>query len=64
MQRMTVTNHNGHFRIPVERMGDFRIDQSGISIALFGDVVDRLGAYEDSLTVEEAKVYARKKDKK
>ena len=64
MERMTVTNHNGHFRIPAERMGVFRMDPSGHSIAIFGDVADRLGQYEDLLTMEEAQAYARKRTKK
>ena len=63
MDRFTVLNPNGRFRVPAERLGDFRIEQSGLFVAVFGDMVDRLGAYEDLLTLQEAKEYDRKRKK-
>ncbi len=59
--RYTQKNPNGTFRAPIERLGEFRILQSGPSIALFGDMINRLGRYEAALTIEEAEAYARKK---
>lgn len=59
--RYTQKNPNGTFRAPIERLGEFRILQSGSSIALFGDMINRLGQYEAALTIEEAEAYARKK---
>lgn len=58
----TQKNPSGEsFRIPVERFGDFEIKQFGPTVAMFGDIVNRLGRYEAALTVEEAEAYARKK---
>lgn len=65
MDRFTHINPNGQtYRVPVERIGEFRIDQCGSSIAMFGDMVDKLGRYEDYLTIEEAKRYASRKKEK
>lgn len=61
-ERYTHKNPDGHtFRAPVERLGEFRVLQSGLSIAIFGDLVDRLGEYEELLTLDEAKDYAKRK---
>lgn len=60
--KYTQKNHDGEtFRIPIERFGEFRIDKYGLSQAMFGDIVNRLGRYEAALTVEEAEAYAREK---
>lgn len=61
MTRYTMNNQNGSFRVPVERLGEFRILQTGHNMALFGDIIDRLGRYEQALTPEEAEEYARTK---
>ena len=58
--RYTHRNPDGvTYRAPVERLGEFRILQVGGSMALFGDIIDRLGRYESALTIEEAEAYAR-----
>lgn len=57
--KYTQKNPNGTFRAPVERMGEFRMLQIGGSIALYGDLVNRLGRYEEILSIEEAEAYAR-----
>ena len=60
--RYTQKNPNGEtFRIPVERFGDFEIKQFGPTVAMFGDIVNRLGRYEAALTIEEVEAYARGK---
>ena len=60
--KYTHRNPDGEtFRAPVERLGEFRMLQVGGSIAIFGDMIDRLGRYESALTVEEAETFARKK---
>lgn len=59
--KFTHRNPNGTFRVPSERLGEFRIMQVGGSIALFGDVINRLGEYEEALTLEEARRYAARK---
>ena len=55
MERMTIANPGGaKYRASIERVGSFRIEANGLSIAIMGDLVDRLGAYEDiGLTPEE-----------
>lgn len=63
-QRYTRRNPGGRgFRIPAEHLGEFRILQCGLSIAVFGDLVDKLGEYEELLSLREAREYARKKGK-
>lgn len=42
-KRYTRRNPNGSYRIPAEGLGEFRIIQHGISIALHGDLVDKIG---------------------
>lgn len=60
--KFTQRNPDGKtFRAPAERLGEFRMLQVGGSIALYGDVIDRLGRYEAALSVEEAEAYARRK---
>lgn len=45
--RMTIPNPDGKtFRIPLVRAGHIRITANETSDAIFGDVVDRLAAYE------------------
>lgn len=59
MKRFTNQNHNVHpgakptYRIPSERFGEFSIKSQGMFTAMFGDVVDKLGRYEDIGTPEE-----------
>lgn len=62
-RRYTRRNPNGSFRIPAEGMGEFGMKQTGISIALFGDAVNKLGQYEELLTLREAQEYAARKRK-
>ena len=60
--KFTHKNPDGKtFRVPIERLGEFRMLQVGGSMALYGDVIDRLGRYEAALTVEEAEAYASRK---
>ena len=60
-KRYTRRNPNGSYRIPAEGLGEFRIIQHGISIALHGDLVDKLGEYESLLSLREARAYAVKR---
>ncbi len=62
-KRYTRRNPNGSYRIPAEGMGKFRIEQHGISLALHGDLVDKLGEYEALLSLQEARAYAAKRKK-
>ncbi|MCI9681389.1 MAG: hypothetical protein HFI26_08390 [Lachnospiraceae bacterium] len=62
-KRYTRKNINGSFRIPAENAGEFRMDQTGISIAFFGDAINKLGQYEELLTLEEARQYAARRIK-
>lgn len=62
-ERITHKNPGKGYRIPVERLGEFRILQCGSTIAMYGDIVDKLGQYEDSLSLSEAQQYAAKKGK-
>lgn len=58
-ETFTRANPDGKsFRIPIERCGEFRILQSGNSIAMFGDIVDKLGRYEKAISLAEAERYA------
>lgn len=60
-ERFTIKNPDGSFRIPAERLGEFRIEQSGMFIAMFGDMVDKLGNYEELISLKEAGEYAAKR---
>ncbi len=62
-KRYTRRNPNGSFRIPAENAGEFRLDQTGIHIAFFGDAINKLGQYEELLTLEEARRYAARRTK-
>lgn len=59
MKRLTNQNHSTNpgakptYRIPVERFGEFSIKSHGMFTAMFGDIADKLGQYEDLGTVEE-----------
>lgn len=58
--KFTNRNPDGKtFRVPIERLGEFRILQVGGSIAIYGDMVNLLGRYEAALTVDEVEAYAR-----
>ena len=46
-ERMTVKNPNGTYRIPIHRAGEFIIESIGQSMAIRGQLVDRLGKYEE-----------------
>lgn len=64
-ERMTQRNPNGRtYRIPLTRAGEFRVVVDKHSAALFGDPVDRLGTYEDCLTLEEALAYKKRNEKR
>lgn len=60
-KRYTRKNPNGSFRIPAENAGEFRLSQTGISIAFLGDAINKLGQYEELLTLEEARRYAARR---
>ena len=62
MNRYTHKNPDGTFRAPVEWIGEFRLNQYGNSIALFGDLVNRLGQYEELIRLED--LQRMKKSKK
>lgn len=62
-KRYTRKNPNGSFRIPAENAGEIRMDQTGIHIAFFGDIINKLGQYEELLTLEEARRYAARRIK-
>lgn len=67
VSRFTVKNHELHpaqkptYRIPIERFGNFEIKTTGFFTAMFGDMADRLGQYEDLGSVEELQKLARTK---
>lgn len=50
----------GNYRIPGERMGSFRFESNKYFQDFYGDIADRVGAYEDCETMEELN-RARKK---
>lgn len=59
--RLTHKNPNtGTYRASLHRAGTFRIESQGDTCALFGDLVDRLGMYEDCLSLQEAMEYRKK----
>lgn len=62
MNRFTFKQSDGSFRAPIEWLGEFRMDQRGNSIAIYGDLVNRLGQYEDLISLEE--LQKMKKSKK
>lgn len=62
-KRYTRKNPNGSFRIPAENAGEIRMPQTGISIAFFGDAINKLGQYEELLTLEEARRYTARRTK-
>lgn len=52
-KRFTVKNHTVHpmqketYRIPIIRVGDFHVKSFGHDTQIQGDLVDKLGRYED-----------------
>ena len=55
-ERMTVKNSNGSYRIPIHRAGEFAVESIGQSVAIRGELVDKLGAYEETgMSPEEIK---------
>lgn len=62
-KRYTRKNPNGSFRIPAENAGEIRMSQTGIGIAFFGDAINKLGQYEELLTLEEARRYTARRTK-
>lgn len=53
MDRMTIKNPNGSYRIPMSRGGSIRHEWQQEQTVLYGGPVDRLGAYEDIGTPQE-----------
>lgn len=53
MDRMTIRNPNGSYRIPMSRAGTIRQAWQQEQTVLFGDPVDKLGTYEDIGTPQE-----------
>lgn len=55
-ERMTIKNPNGTYRIPIHRAGEFAVESIGQSVAIRGELVDKLGAYEETgMSPEEIK---------
>ena len=49
MDRMTIKNPNVNtYRAPLDKVHTFRLEQYGISAAFYGELVDKLGQYEDT----------------
>lgn len=53
MNRMTIQNPNGTYRLPMSRGGSFRQEWQQEQTVLYGKIIDRLGAYEDIGTPQE-----------
>ena len=61
-ERMTRKNPNGrNYRVPLMCLENFELKRDKMNEGIFGDLADRLGIYEDCLTLEEAMEYAKKK---
>lgn len=58
--KMAIQTPSGNYRIPGDRMGEFRFNSSRMFNDFFGDMADRIGTYEDCTTLEEMNK-ARKK---
>lgn len=43
----------GGYRVPAEHLGNLRHDASKLFVAFFGEVVNRVGTYEDCNSLEE-----------
>lgn len=50
---LTIKTPAGNYRVPVERVGNFRFDSEGFFGDLFGTVVDRLGDLENCTSLDE-----------
>lgn len=46
-ERLTVKNPDGTYRIWMDRAGTFRLEAQMNSIFAYGDLVNKLGRYED-----------------
>lgn len=46
-ERLTVKNPDGSYRIWMDRAGTFRLESQMNSVFAYGDLVDKLGKYED-----------------
>ena len=53
--RMTIKNPDGTYRLLASRAGSNRMEQQQGQIVFFGDLVNRLGKYEDNGEIEEPK---------
>lgn len=59
MARLTLKNHTVHpdqrgtYRIPTSRVGEFSLKTFGNTTAYYGDIIDKLGKYEDMGEPEE-----------
>lgn len=52
--RMTRKNpNNGTYRVWLDKAGTLRIEGQGGNVYAFGDIIDRLGKYEDIAPLEE-----------
>lgn len=47
MERMTRRNPDGTYRIWMDQAGDFQMKTQGGEVYAFGDLVNKLGKYED-----------------
>lgn len=46
-ERLTVKNPDGTYRIWMDHAGTFRLESQMNSVFAYGDLVDKLGRYED-----------------
>lgn len=46
-ERLTVKNPDGTYRIWMERAGTFRLESQMDSVFAYGDLINKLGRYED-----------------
>lgn len=54
MDRMTVRNPDGTYRVWMDHAGEFRMSTQGGEVFAFGDMINKLGRYED-MEAEEKK---------
>lgn len=48
MQRITIKNAGGStYRVAIEKAGNFSIESLGMNVAFRGNIIDKLGRYED-----------------
>ncbi len=58
--RMTIKNPDGTYRLLASRAGSNRMEQQQEQIVFYGDLVNRLGRYEDYGEIEELEKHPRR----